>query len=453
MKTAAKTSGRCRRYSIRVIGAVVASLLTLALSACAMSYSALINANSGQLGCETNAGVYYLGQTFLRVIVNNTAGTDNYYLAGVQTQRRVDRKHGFCLDYRSSLTAEEAFIVKKTDQGLLKAITSNSDDKSVDIAKTLIQTFFVGLSGNAAFPSADAIGKSSIRSRVSATQVVDQVYDPYHEADTALLNNSIKDYGFCLVIEEQVFNSAYKGINDYCDAPLRHTSVEDALKRTAKTGGPLPSVHDDRHGIFYRPRRTRTIYLYIKQDLLSKGGWKLRASQAIAIENTSPVMFVGIDRTFFATRKTTALFDDGALTDITIKKDSELAGFVQIPLYIAQSVVALPAQIIQVRIDQTNQRQKLITARENLIKAETALIEAKQKTTAGEDPSTEPNIKANIRRKAIISKANTAQARCREMGGRIPERCKARMLGCINKHGEDISESELLVCLLHNPEN
>jgi hypothetical protein len=37
-------------------------------------------------------------------------------------------------------------------------------------------------------------------SRVINDNVVDQTYDPFHEADTALLNNSIKDYGFCLVL-------------------------------------------------------------------------------------------------------------------------------------------------------------------------------------------------------------------------------------------------------------
>lgn len=58
------------------------------------------------------------------------------------------------------------------------------------------------------------------------------------------------------------------------------------------------------------------------------------------------------------------------LTEATIDKKSELVGFVSIPLKVANAILDIPAQIVQLRINRTN-------ARTNLIAAETALIEAR----------------------------------------------------------------------------
>jgi hypothetical protein len=290
---------------------------------------------------------------------------------------------------------------------------------------------------------------------VSSDKVVDQTYDPYNEADTALLNNSIKDYGFCLVMEDQIFHAGYSGVHDYCDAPMRHTRVEKELDKVAHTKGPEPSVHDNRHGIFYRPRRTRTVYLFIKPDLRRPRGWKLRASQAVALENTSPMMFIGIDRTFFAKRETTAYFDDGALTDIEIKKKSELVGFVSIPLYIAQSIVALPAQIIQVKIDQTDNRAKLIRAKENLIKAETALLELQKSQAGAAGKTTNAGGRANFSEDngTTVSRAQFAQDRCEELN--YPrELCSAYERVCRERHAKKPLEAlviqQLIVACVEN---
>jgi hypothetical protein len=400
-----------------------------------MSQSSLIKVGSGQLGCESSAGTYYLSRTYFNVKIASAA-PDSYYLSSVNIVRGVDGDHGFCLDYLGSITAEEAFVVNKTPDGLLTQITSNSADKSAEIVKTLLQAFFVGISGKADFPAAT---RATVGAQVAENRVVDQTYDPYNEADTALLNNSIKDYGFCLVMEDQVFNAGYKDVQDYCDDPLRHTPIEKELIRVGKPKGPEPSVFDDHQGIYYRPRRTRTVYLFIKPDLRRKGGWKLRASQAVALENTSPMMFIGIDRTFFAERKTTVLFDQGVLTDVRIEKKSELVGFVSIPLYIAQSIVNLPAQIVQVRIDTTNKRAQLIRAKADLIKAETDLLTL-QKSLAesngqGNGQNNGAGPLANIERgqgTRVLASVDDIEAYCRERerAGENFQRCMNPLPAC-----------------------
>jgi hypothetical protein len=212
----------------------------------------------------------------------------------------------------------------------------------------------------------------------------------------------------------------------------------------------MPSVLEQRQGIFYRPRRTRTIYLFIKRDLRRAGGWKLRASQAVAMENDSPTMFVGIDRTFFASRRTTVDFDDGVLTDINITKGSELVGFVSIPLYIAQSIVALPAQIVQVRINQDNRRAQLIDARKKLIDAETALLRLQQEQAAasGQANGNNPAAKANVfgAGNMTVSRAQeSVLERCRALRreSEDPEKCEGYIATCDARHAGKANKEAL----------
>jgi hypothetical protein len=121
---------------------------------------------------------------------------------------------------------------------------------------------------------------------------------------------------------------------------------------------------------FYRPRLPYNYMLLVKKNKQVAGGWELRgSSETVMLENGSPVFSVPIDRTFFTTRETALAFDDGVLQDVSIKKGSELLGFVQLPLAVAQTVAALPASILQVKIDGTNNRHKLIKAQPDLLAA------------------------------------------------------------------------------------
>ena len=109
----------------------------------------------------------------------------------------------------------------------------------------------------------------------------------------------------------------------------------------------------------------------------------MRGSQAVRLENESPLFQALVDRTFFASRETHLIFDAGVLRDVQIKKPSEVVGFVEIPLVLAQSIVALPAQIVQVRIDQTNNRLKLIEAQNELLKTKTENLKLRETLPTG----------------------------------------------------------------------
>src|SRR6202035_5830097 len=76
---------------------------------------------------------------------------------------------------------------------------------------------------------------------------------------------------------------------------------------------------------------------------------------------------VGVKRAVFATRRTALLFDRGTLVGMCVRKSSELLAATDIPLEIVRSIVALPSQILLVRIDQVTKDQTLADAENKLI--------------------------------------------------------------------------------------
>jgi len=345
-----------------------------ALAACAMAESTLFDVGTGDGSgeCHSTAGLYHLSKSTIRIKVNefiDQTGVGDFYIDKVESRVKPDPHHVYCLDFLASPTSVDTFLVKKSN-GLLEKISSEAKDQSVEIAKTLIKTLFVGLSGNPQFDERLTQARSfGLPPRLGSTLRFEAEFDPFNKPQVAMINDALNDFGFCLVLDGQAFDDRHEDIDSYCDHPTRRkrrtaqltkASTMEAL-RPAKPGG---------RGIFYRPRQPYKYYLFAKRNRQVSGGWQLRGTETVYFENNSPIFSIAIDRTFFAERKTTLVFDNGALRDVEITKDSELAGFVQIPLTVAQSIAALPANIIQVRIDATNNRNALIKAQSELLAAE-----------------------------------------------------------------------------------
>ncbi|MFP6740060.1 MAG: hypothetical protein VCD33_00285, partial [Alphaproteobacteria bacterium] len=91
---------------------------------------------------------------------------------------------------------------------------------------------------------------------------------------------------------------------------------------------------------------------------------------------------MNIDRTMFVNQATTIDFDDGMLRKIDIDKPSEALAAIQIPIDIVNAIVAIPAELIQFKIDTSGQSEELheaqigeLMAREDLLDFQRQLIE------------------------------------------------------------------------------
>jgi hypothetical protein len=310
---------------------------------------------------------------------NNPDNANNY---GVSVLIQPDPERTYCLDYLASVTSNDTFVVQR-DSGILKKITTNADDKSADILQKLIQTAFVGISQNPNF----SIDRSSTAPSLGPTLKFSGAVDPFDHQAVARVNDAIKAYGLCLFLDGEPITPSRDDVQSYCEHPLawqppspwspdvRHAgrynrapAKRKGMEEETKAGPPSYS-----QGVFYRPRLPYTYYLYVKDNLKLRnvrGAWKLRGTATVFLENASPIFSVGVDRTFFASRQTTLVFDSGALQDITISKGSELANAATIPLQIAQSIAALPANIVQVKVKQDTSAAELINAQAQLIQAQ-----------------------------------------------------------------------------------
>jgi hypothetical protein len=401
------------------------------LTACSMLSSDLFNEASIQQArheqrpvCSTTAGSYHVSKTYFRLRVDQleTAGGPVSLFRYVTVQRRPDRTMGYCLDLNPSITSTDKVRVYKTNltpqakvttdaranangdytgatkdswdaleaeikqthaggSDLLQVIATDSIDETAYIAKVLIRTLFVGLSGNSTFNTDRAITQDQ-----AGVRKLDLEYDPFDLQQTAAINDALRKYGFCVLVQGVTFERESDTIDSYCDHPKQAALRAQALTRTLKVAEEA-KVEQQVRGVLYRPRLPYTVTLFVKNNLKLKGGWRLRASEIVEMENISPVLSLGIERAIAAQRKTMVFFDQGVVQNVCIFKSSELQPLVEIPLEIARSVVALPANVVQVQISSLSNDKQLVDAQDKLIKAQInhlKLLDAQQRGTAND---------------------------------------------------------------------
>jgi hypothetical protein len=333
--------------------------------------------------CESDAGAYYLPKTLVRVVVTRKAeikkGTDEvanvWHAIEVQRLRVADKRFGFCLDYLAQASSDDIVEIRKyKDAQLLGTVTTDAIDQSRTILRTLIQTVFVAISGNPQFD--EELGAAERSSgfypldKTNKEAIVFQAeFDPFDPLRSSLINDALNDFGFCILLDAYTFDARRETINSYCDNPkaAQRRSGQAVLEYVHDYPAAKPDPNRETTGLFYRPRVPYNFYLLTKRNRQLPGGWQLRSSRSILMENVSPILSVGLQRANFSQRKTTLMFDEGMLGNVCIYKGSELVEFVQIPLQVVKSVVALPANIIQVRINISNSSKALVAAEKQLI--------------------------------------------------------------------------------------
>jgi hypothetical protein len=100
------------------------------------------------------------------------------------------------------------------------------------------------------------------------------------------------------------------------------------------------------------------------------------------------------------------------VVDVAIDKQAELAGFVSIPLALAQAIVSVPAQIVTFRLADINNQAALLGAQTQLIQT----VQTYNQTVAANP------LPAGVPRSADVRSAQIYGG-CRNAGGDI-EDCK-----------------------------
>ena len=324
---------------------------------CAMTQSTLTDMTVGSHGvaCRSNAGSYFLPKTIFRVGLTKrttgggTANERSYFeLSYLAAMRRSDGTRPYCLDYLANISSDDEInVVKYTgrlavgtgepaqlakakeelgpldpvlldritslrqanlqfDPNLLRYVMSDAVDQSAYIAETLIKSIFLGVAGASATVRGAGLDKPDATTGIQRVAELD--FDPFDPVQSAIVNELLKDFGFCILVAGATFDPSLATVQQYCDKPMWWVQKQPVFNRKLETARSHNDVKEVR-GILYRPRMPYRVFLFIKSELAKAGGWRLRKAEIVTMENIAPVIAVGVDRTFFAQRKTALVFD------------------------------------------------------------------------------------------------------------------------------------------------
>lgn len=300
--------------------------------------------------CSSSLGAYRLPKKLLHVKISPdpAKGSITFEDTSFEAKTVGDPKFSYCLDFLGSVTSEDAITVKRGAGGLLESITSNATDRTPEIAAKLADT-----AANVALIAA--------RSGLMATPThpVTLDFDPFDPEDLATANEALYAYGYCVFVSGTIQRPEH-----WCGL-RRKPRLRDPVYEAAQLP---PSAEAARTEVLYRANQTYDVHVMRKADP-RHDGWRLYMTRAMEMPNRSPIFGIGVERAMFTYRKTALAFSQGVLTDVTIDKGSEALGFASIPLYLAQTVVKIPTQIVQLKINMANDRAKLIEAQGQLIAA------------------------------------------------------------------------------------
>jgi hypothetical protein len=397
---------------VRAILAPVA--VFLAATGCATVFESGRLPPTDGLACRSTAGAYYLPKVLVRLSVSRADTGRGFKLdnSTPETQTVADRRHQpYCLDYLASPTAKDVIGVQVGQQGnapngLLQKVTSNTEDRSQQIASTLIQT-------------AENITLSALRAQklgaAGPNETGDFVFDPFDPQEMTEVNRALFRFGFCVYIENHSFSDAEISPQAWCSNPAAQERYVDRYNIVLATTPAAPGAMNK--GILYRANATHKLVIRKK----SGREWALLMTKHYEMPNVSPIFAVGVERALFATRTTDLTFVDGVLTDIKVTKTSELEGFSVIPLQVAQAIARLPTEIIQLRIDDTQNAASLASAQIKLAQALASLAQTSQANPQVQVPGAGRTMSIDDRQKQDMQ-------HCLDQGG--PETfCRDKVVG------------------------
>jgi len=113
----------------------------------------------------------------------------------------------------------------------------------------------------------------------------------------------------------------------------------------------------------------------------------------LLLPNEASVLALDISRAAFVEKKINVDFDDGILKQVTIKKPSGALELVSIPIEIIQAFVALPGELVQLKINLSSKDKNLyeaqkmeLAAKQQLLDYQKELQEESENEGLGGDP-------------------------------------------------------------------
>lgn len=354
-----------RKACTMTIGRTV-SLVAALMLACAGCSTVLDSDRINQWSvdeCLTSLGHYYLPKRYVNVEVTQADGARPAINLTV-TDSYADPNYKYCLAFLGSALAEDSIAVERFEvngksRGLLKTVRSKADDKTKEVVDVVLDTVAAGLTGNP-----NLTHRALNQPRLEGNKLVNRTIDPFDPAQLAGINVELAEFGFCIK-----FDVPRAGQASFAAGCGRTAQLYRKSSPVAWLGDPASAK--ERRGVYYRPNLRRKFIVLQNDDADGKGKWREVQDYNFLMPNDAPIFSVDVTRSLFVSKETILEFDQGVLKNVVVDKPSELAAFVEIPLRIVEVAVAIPAQVVKVRINNTNNRAAIIATQQRLLDVQT----------------------------------------------------------------------------------
>lgn len=329
-------------YLVRLAALILAGML---VSACAATTFESLHYGEG--GRPENSGgltqSYYVPKTLLSVEIKRAGGERIIQLAKESVPERAAH---FKVHYNHSSMHNDDLVIETTPKGYLKQVKAHSKDETAAIVESLAKIIMTNIGG---------VPRTSIRGfapgGMRPETVLTVQFDPFDPEDFEYMNKLMHRQGYCLAVfdrnDDLVPGSCYYRVAKERDAPRRGQPIAIALPEEAS-------------GFFYRKPIHHKLIVFERK----KHRWRPVWAGWEAFENQAELLRIKVDRGAFITSEAQLDFDNGVLVKYSMKKPSEVLGFMSIPSVVVSTIVQIPGLQVGQAERQNDLREREIAARE-----------------------------------------------------------------------------------------
>lgn len=333
---------------------------------------------------------YYLPKTIVRIEVWQYGVTTDgkreiKHFAMFDDARDVktipDHRHQFVIRPRWDTASDDFVQVNMGVDGLLEGVHGRATDQRSEIARGLTDLFSMLVAGPGARskwrPDEDQMRALTTTEDNRPRFVAEYEFDPVDPRDHARVKAALAGFKIDMTLTRQP------------DCPVAGSGPGCAT--TCSCTAP---------GIYYRlpiPYRftLKPAGRFREPGVLgagNEGEWESLdggMERTLLMPNEAVCLYVPVNRASFVSSETSMVFERGMLREVKTDKPSELLGFVKIPVDMASAILAIPAELLTIRIRRIEQRSDLAAkaaaqneAERQKLEAELAMLEAARKLRA-----------------------------------------------------------------------
>jgi hypothetical protein len=284
-----------------------------------------------------------------------------------------DGNHVYSIDTDFSAASHDTVVVELTKGGLLSKITTTADD-----ATGLLITKTVELIAKILQAGAALTPPGSMMEKARARPERDKPYPELKLTDTLDVfdENSLR-----------TFNTRLSTL------AWRHSKEDASIANVRLLDAPLTPMYaknkDARcaEGICFRPPLPYTLSLEWGRAGMGK---EVIQQTTVLLPNQAPILNINLSRTPFVKRVSSLEFNDGMLSKVNVDKPSEALAALSVPVDALTAIIAIPAQLLTLRIANAQNTTSLYDNQVKLLEAQTKLIKAIEEFKKANPPRPDP---------------------------------------------------------------